>query len=117
MLKILSKIFGGGDTTKAVIDGIDKAWFTDQEKSSYMLKYLAATQPQNMARRLIAFIVVLLWALLVLIAVIAQPWMPAWSDKIFYILEDVVNTPFSIIIGFYFAAHLARAWKKEKRPD
>ena len=114
MIKLLAKIFGGGDTTKAVLSGIDKAWFTDQEKSDYLLKYLAATQPQNMARRLIAFIVVFLWALLVLIAVIAQPFMPEWSDKIFYILEDVVNMPFSIIIGFYFAAHLARSWKKDK---
>ena len=114
MIKLLAKIFGGGDTTKAVLRGIDKAWFTDQEKSDYMLKYLAATQPQNMARRLIAFIVVFLWAVLVLIAVISQPWMPEWSNKIFYILEDVVNMPFSIIIGFYFAAHLARSWKKDK---
>ncbi len=112
MKKLLAKIFGGGDTTKAIISGIDKAWFTDQEKSDYLLKYLAATQRQNMARRLIAFIVVFLWALLVLLAALVQPWMPEWSDKIFYILEDVVNMPFSIIIGFYFAAHLARAWNK-----
>ena len=114
MKKILGAIFGSGDNTKAIISGIDKAWFTDQEKSEYLLKYLAATQPQNMARRLIAFIVVMLWALLILIAALAQPWMPDWTAAIFEILEDVVNTPFSIIIGFYFAAHLARAWQNGK---
>ncbi len=112
--KLLAKIFGGGDTTKAIISGIDKAWFTDQEKSDYLLKYLAATQPQNLARRLIAVIVVALWSLMIIVGVAAHPWMPAWSDKVFFVLEDVVNTPFSIIIGFYFAAHLARAWKKDK---
>lgn len=117
MKKLLAGIFGGGETTKKVLELTDNAFFTKQEKSDYFLKYLAATAPQSMARRLIAFIVVFLWALLVLIAVLAQPWMPAWSDKIFYILEDVVNMPFSIIIGFYFAAHLARAWKGDKNDN
>jgi len=115
MKKLLAKIFGSSDTTKAIISGIDKAWFTDQEKSDYLLKYLAATQPQNLARRLIAVIVVGLWAVLILLGIAVHPWMEAYSDRIFYTLEDVVNTPFSIIIGFYFAAHLARAWQNGKK--
>ena len=115
MKKLLGAIFGNGETTSKVLELTDNAFFTKEEKADYFLKYLAATAPQSMARRLIAFIVVFLWALLVLIAVLAQPWMPAWSVKIFYILEDVVNMPFSIIIGFYFAAHLARAWQNGKK--
>ncbi len=114
MKKILGAIFGSSKNTEAVFSGIDKAFFTKEEKADYFLKYLGATQPQNMARRFIAIIVVFLWALLVLLAVVVHPWMPAWSDIIFSILEDVVNTPFSIIIVFYFAAHLARAWNKGK---
>ena len=118
MKKILGAIFGSSKNTETVLAGIDKAFFTKEEKSDYFLEYLGATQPQNLARRLIAVIVVLLWAALILLAIAVQPWMPSWSDRIFFILQDVVNTPFSIIIGFYFAAHLARAWKgKEKRPD
>ena len=92
---------------------LDKAWFTDQEMSSYFIQYLAATQPQNMARRLIAFIVVALWALLVLIAVAVYKIDAGFSGFVFSTLHENVNTPFSIIIGFYFAAHLARAWKNE----
>lgn len=126
MKKILGAIFGSSKNTETIVDGavagLDKMFFTKEEKSEanqklsdWYLKYLAATQPQNLARRLIAIVVVGLWAALVLTAVIAQPWMPAWSDKTFYILEDVVNTPFSIIIGFYFAAHLARSWQNGKK--
>lgn len=115
MKKILGAIFGSSDHTATVLSGIDKAFFTKEEKSDYFLKYLAATTPQNLSRRLIAVIVVTLWALLILLAVVVYPWMPAWSDRIFYTLEDVVNTPFSIIIGFYFAAHLARAWQASRK--
>ena len=113
-MNILGAIFGSSKHTGTVLSGIDKAFFTKEEKSEYFLKYLAATQPQNLARRLIAVIVVALWALLIIIAVVVWPWMPDWSERIFSILKSVVNTPFSIIIGFYFAAHLARAWKKGK---
>ena len=108
---VLSKIFGSKKTTNAIVSTIDNAWFTDQEKSKYLLEYLAATQPQNMARRLIAFIVVALWALLVLIAVMVYKLDAGFSGFVFSTLHENVNTPFSIIIGFYFAAHLARAWK------
>ena len=115
MRKLLAKIFGSADTTKAVISGIDKAWFTNEEKSEYFLKYLAATQPQNLARRLIAVIVVLLWALLILSGVTIYYFDEAHGLFIFDTLKDTVNTPFSIIIGFYFAEHLARAWKDKDK--
>ena len=110
-MNLLAKIFGSDDTTKAVISGIDKAWFTNEEKSEYFLKYLSATQPQNLARRLIAMAVVMLWALLILVGLVAHFVGEAHGEFVFTILADVVAVPFSIIIGFYFAAHLARSWK------
>ncbi len=114
MKKILGAIFGSSKNTETVLSGIDKVWFTDEEKSDFFLKYLAATQPQNMARRFIALIVVLLWALLVLVAVVVHYFDISYSMFIFDTLNETVNTPFSIIIGFYFAAHLARAWQSKK---
>ncbi len=114
MKKILGAIFGSSKNTDAMIAGIDKAWFTNEEKSDFFLKYLAATQPQNMARRFIALIVVLLWGFLVLVGVAAYSLDSGFSMFVFDTLKDTVNTPFSIIIGFYFAAHLARAWQGSK---
>lgn len=125
MKKILGAIFGSSKNTETIVNGavsgLDKMFFTKEEKaeanqklSEWYLKYLETTQPQNLARRFIALIVVILWAALVLGAALVHPWMPQWADRIFYMLEDVVNTPFSIIIGFYFAAHLARAWQNGK---
>ena len=125
MKKILSAIFGSSKNTETIVDGavagLDKIFFTAEEKSDasakvaeWYLKYLAATQPQNLARRLIALVVVLLWALLVLVGVATYKFDSGFSMFVFDILRDVVNMPFQIIIGFYFATHLARAWQTGK---
>lgn len=115
MRKILGAIFGSSKNTETVLSGIDKAFFTKEEKSDYFLKYLAATQPQNLARRFIAMSVVLLWSLLILVGIVAHFIAEVHGEFVFGILAEVVATPFSIIIGFYFAAHLARAWKKDSK--
>ena len=125
MKKIIGAIFGSSKNTETIVNGavagLDKMFFTKEEKSEanqklseWYLKYLEATQPQNLARRLIPIIVVALWAALILLAVGVYPWVPTWSIRVFYTLEDIVNTPFMIIIGFYFAAHLARSWQGSK---
>jgi len=119
MKKILGAIFGSSENTGKIINQVDNAFFTKQEKSEYLLKYLSASQPQNLARRIIAVMVVFMWMLLILIAVAVYKFDPGFSAFVFSTLDNNVNTPFSIIIGFYFAAHLARAWKGEKKkgPD
>ena len=124
MKKILGAIFGSSKNTETIVDGavagMDKIFFTKEEKaeanqklSDWYLKYLAATQPQNLSRRFIAIIVVLLWGTLILAGVIAHGWRPDYAEYIFKTLAEVVNTPFSIIVGFYFAAHLARNWNSK----
>ena len=126
MKKILAAIFGSSKNTETIVDGavsgLDKIFFTSEEKAEanqklgeWYLKYLAATQPQNLARRFIALIVVVLWALLILSAVALYRFDTGYSMFIFDTLNENVNTPFSIIIGFYFAAHLARAWQNGKQ--
>ena len=125
MKKLFGAIFGSSKNTETFVSGavagLDKMFFTDEEKSDasakvaeWYLKYLAATQPQNLARRLIALVVVLLWALLIILGVAVYKLDPGYSMFIFDTLRDVVNMPFQIIIGFYFAAHVVRAWQTGK---
>lgn len=124
MRKLFGAIFGSSKNTETIVEGavkgLDALVFTDEEKSQvnaklgdWFLKYLQATQPQNLSRRLIAVIVVALWAFMILLGLAVHPFNETYSERIFYTLQDVVNTPFSIIIGFYFAAHLARAWNSK----
>ncbi len=116
-MNILKAIFAGPGTVNKVIDaglkGIDSAYFTDQEKSAWFLKYLESTQPQNLARRVIAFGIVGLWMLLVLLAVILGLIFGiddgSKSMFVFKVVDDLVQIPFLGIMAFYFATHLLRS--------
>jgi uncharacterized membrane protein YhaH (DUF805 family) len=122
---ILDWITGGGRTADKIVDAAintgDALFFTDEEKSQanmkrleWTLAYLKTTSGQNVARRLIAIGVVGLWITLVLVAVVSGYLNHAdgsYSAWVFGVLEDVVNAPFMIILTFYFATSLARAYK------
>lgn len=135
MRKLFAAIFGSSKNTETVVEGavagLDKMFFTKEERAEssqkiadWYLKYLAATQPQNLARRLIAMVVVLMWALIILVGLTARAlemWVfepikegaVPYSDYAFSVLTDVVATPFAIVMGFYFAAHMVRAYQKK----
>jgi hypothetical protein len=122
---LLDKLFGSDKQldklTTGAVAGLDKMFFTKEEKaeanqklSEWYLKYLGATQPQNLARRLIAMVVVALWALLILLGVLLFRLDPGWSAFVFSTLDNIVNNPFMIIVGFYFLTHAVRAYKNGK---
>jgi hypothetical protein len=122
---IFDKLFGSDKQldklTTGAVNGLDKIFFTAEEKSEanqklseWYLKYLEATQPQNLARRLIALIVVSLWAFLILFGVLLYKMDMAWSAFVFSTLNNIVNNPFMIIVGFYFLTHAVRAYRNGK---
>jgi hypothetical protein len=126
MRKILGAIFGSQKNTETIVDGavagIDKMFFTKEEQAEFrqkgaewFLEYLKATQPQNLARRMIAMIVVGLWALIVLVGIAAWPVHETYADYVFRVLTDVVMNPFLMIMGFYFAAHVVRSFVDGKK--
>lgn len=125
MRKIFGAIFGSSKNTETIVDGavggLDKMFFTKEEKSEanakladWYLKYLAATQPQNLARRLIALVVVILWALLIVAGIAIRWFSYEMSDFIFEVLRDLVAEPFLLVMGFYFLAHVVRTYQNGK---
>lgn len=126
MKKILGAIFGSSKNTETIVDGavsgLDKMFFTKEEKaeanqklSEWYLKYLEATQPQNLARRLIAIMVVGLWTVLVLVGVAAYQFDETFALFVFDVLAEVVMNPFLMIMGFYFVAHVVRTYNTGKK--
>lgn len=127
-MKILSAIFGSSKNTETIVNGavsgLDKMMFTKEERaeanqklSDWYLKYLEATQPQNLARRLIALLIVGLWVFLILLGVAAYAWHGKAADDettlamfVFNVLNELVHQPFMMIMGFYFLAHVVRAY-------
>jgi len=114
-----------GGNVNNVIDkvsaGVDKAIFTDEEKSDaqkkvldWTLEYVKATQYQSIARRIIALIVTSLWCLLIIVGVIAKAWHGDDLAKyVFNVISENVNEPFSIILAFYFLAHVVKGLGKK----
>ena len=101
-----------GKVIDAVAGGLDSMVFTDQERTNALTKLQEVTSPQNVARRFIAVIVVGLWAFLILLGIALYLGGGTESAKyVFQVLTDVVLQPFSIIIGFYYLAHVVRAGK------
>jgi hypothetical protein len=122
---ILANIFGDKDVVNKTVDGaisgLDKMFFTEEERSDanaklseWYLKYLEATQPQNLARRFIALIVVGLWAILILVGVAVKYFDTSYAEFVFRVLAEIVMNPFLMIMGFYFLTHAVRAYQKNK---
>jgi len=112
---MLGWLFGGSSaadkTVSSIASGVDKIFYTAEEKSEasqkgfeLFIEYQKATQPQNVARRLIAMIITALFALLLLIAVLAWPFNVSYAV---FIIKDVVLIivlpVFLTINTFYFA--------------
>lgn len=124
---LFSFLTGTSSSASKAVDAIistgDALVFTEEEKSvagqkllDWKLQWLQLTNPQNKARRVIAYGVVALWIFLILLGVAAHGFKNTeFASYVFKVLTDIVAIPFSIIIGFYYAAHIVRANKSESK--
>lgn len=132
------RLFGSPDATKeavkAVRDGLDSIWYTDEEKAGdamadrsearrVLLEWVKNSQGQNLSRRLLAVVITFAWLGFKMIGVVlsvAGMWITDTADGITASkLESsagMINefsgdmTPaVMLILGFYFAApHMGR---------
>jgi len=112
MWKAIKSIFATPKVIDAAIQGIDKSKWTDEERSDFFLTWIQASAPQNLARRIIAFLVTAMWVV-ACIVILAQLAFEINVDDEMQFMNETVNPPFMIIIGFYFLAHVIRANKKK----
>lgn len=127
MFGFLGKLFGSDKATAKVIDnvssGIDKIWYTAEEKAedaaqarregqAFLVEWLRSTSGSRLARRLIALIVVGIWALqflliqiLMIIAVWAENAQP-FKESADIIKDNIDQSTGAtmLILAFYFAA-------------
>jgi hypothetical protein len=120
MFKTIRAILATPDTAAkaadAVFKGADASWFTKEEQAEWYLRYLEATQPQNLSRRYISLVITMIWALstLSLLGAIFIG-MPERAGEILNLLSTVVNPVFFVVITFYFAKGIAdTVWAKDK---
>lgn len=125
--ELFGRVFGSESSINKTIDtvssGLDKLYYSDEEKAEdaakgrtearqMLVKWMEATQGQNLARRLIALSVVFVWLFLYVASMIGGV-IASWKDdptnwiesaKIVGDYANGMNGPVMLILGFYFAA-------------
>ena len=127
MIQFLGRLFSSPKAIKQVASttrsALDSLVYTDQEKAhdaakdraasrQYIIKWLEATQGQNLARRTIAMSILSLWLLTFFAAImcsIAAVWVTdstqlRESAAILLSFAGEMSTEMALIMGFYFAA-------------
>jgi hypothetical protein len=109
--------------TDAVIKAGDALVFTDEERSEanlmllqWTLKYHEASKGSNLARRLLAIMVV--GVFLFLILVVAGLYMigaDVMAAKLFALVSDTLDWPVATIIAFYFTSGIVREFSASRR--
>lgn len=99
---MLSALFGNGKLLDKAAAAIDASVLTDEEKMQYFIEYQKATLPQNVTRRFLAVMVVGLFLTLILSSVVMYKIDSEYSQFLYDMAKEVLLTPTSVIIGFYF---------------
>ena len=120
-MSILGKLFGKDDVikkaTEGVYNGIDAAWFTNEEKADHFKGLLKLYEPFKIAQRLLACIICipyaviwLLCAILYIASVFFEPCMAdCKSGQILHVAQELatfnhqnLSMQAGIILAFYF---------------
>ena len=127
MFNLFGKIFGSEKALSGIVEGVtnglDALVYTDEEKANdaandrkearqMVTKWMLASQGQNIARRFIAIVVTLLWALQHVIALtlsVAGVWVgdSINIDKSVTLIlrfSETTTSAMMLVLGFYFAA-------------
>lgn len=120
----IASIFASSKVQDLAIDGLRQVSglneMTAKEKSEYIIKYIEVTKHQSPMRRLIAFTLTMLYALVILLwlgsAVVGYVWdvVPALelAGAVKMFMGDVIVQPFNIILSFYFVTQIAGKFGK-----
>ena len=130
-MSIWGKLFGSDKAVGGIVDGVyngvDALVFTPQEKAERFERLLKLYEPFKLAQRLLALLVGIPFVFIHTLAGLA------WFTSIFMVTDEVymvflerlgelmtfnnatLGTPFSIIIGFYFAGGMVEGGIKAFR--
>lgn len=125
-MSFLGKLFGTDEamqkTLDAGISAVDKSVFTAEEKAELKAKmivlvgdYMKKTSGQDLARRLIALVLVFQYIVLINSAIVLTLMGSDESGQfVFNVMVDTMQTPLNIIVGFYFATQFIRGYRDKK---
>ena len=98
---LLAKIFGSSKFISSSISGIDKMFYTNEEKAEQKIKLLEAFEPFKLALRLLAMVVSIPYVLMTMTAFVSSYWLDVATQ--IDILDGKLGWAFTIVMAFYFA--------------
>ncbi len=108
MWGVVSKLLGSDKVIENASQGIDKMFFTNEEKAETWINTMKAYEPFKIAQRLIALIVTSVYLFIWIMSAIGFIFS-FWFSDILNLSKDlaslnneVLGLPFTLIIGFYF---------------
>jgi hypothetical protein len=99
-MNILGKLFGSEKVIEAGVSGIDKMFYTKEEKSDSFARMQRLYEPFKLAQRFLALIFSIPYALAVFITFIASFFMSVEPQM--EILKGTIGFIVLTIVGFYF---------------
>lgn len=123
MWPLLGKIFGSKKVIDNTISGVDKLFYTNEEKADYHLKFLEAYEPFKLAQRLLALIVVGAYIFVFLLAAFLMIWggvtgnemVTKTSADLIKLENDSLGWPVITILAFYFAGGTVNTLRQMKK--
>lgn len=99
---ILSKLFSTPDIVETGTKAVDAVFLTDEERTEYFLKFVEASLPMNVSRRIIASGVTALWAISGIVAIVAILMRSPQIEPLIGFLNVYVMPPFTVLTSWYF---------------
>ena len=114
-MSIWSTLLGADNVINKAADGIDAAFFTDEEKAKHFLETLKHYEPFKIAQRLMALCVGVPYVLMYIVAALFLVFGVATetdsainaSKTLAEMNNETLGMPFALIVGFYFAGGMA----------
>lgn len=107
---LLSRIMSTPDIVKTGSEAVDSVFLTKEEQTEYFLKFVEASLPMNVSRRIIAVGVTTLWALAGAVTITAILMGLPRSEQLIAFLNVYVMPPFTVLTSWYF-------WKRISAGD
>jgi hypothetical protein len=101
-MNIFKMLFSSDTATKAITSGVDKAFYTPEEKADDFLNMLKAYEPFKIAQRLLMLIVALPFVLVFIISVAVYTVSPEAAAALVNMNTSVLGEPMKWITIFYF---------------
>lgn len=116
-MSFFGRLFGSDNTINKAVDGVyngvDKSFFTQEEKASYFLNLLKAYEPFKLAQRFLALVVavpyVLTWLMSAGMLVVSGFVEPGYGQQVAdaaralgTLNNETLGVPVSLVLAFYF---------------